>query len=150
MKAGDLVFVISDRSGLEPGTRAQIVAVNGSSVWVAIDSPAQRPVLPLQAWDLLPARTYGCAVLQTVCETLRSLKARGGSLVLLTPEHLVRHLVEHGLSGPAARQCVALWDTPEEAAPPLPVGEWLQRIKRHYGQETILRPNEPSDPSPGV
>lgn len=49
-------------------------------------------------------------------------------------------LVEHGLSAPAARQCVELWDTEQAGAAPVPVREWLRRIKRYYGQQTILPP----------
>jgi hypothetical protein len=145
MKVGDPVFVVSYRSGLEPGTRARIVALDGSSAWVSVSSPAEHQVLPVQTWDLLPARAYGCAVLHAVCETIRSLQARCGSILLLTPEQLVRKLVEHGLSPRVARQCVELWDTEPEGAPPVPIREWLRRIKRHYGQGTTLQPSGPED-----
>jgi hypothetical protein len=98
MKVGDLVFIVSDHRGLEPGTRAQVVAVEGSSAWVLLDSPAERVELPVQIWDLLPARTYGRAVLQAVHATVRSLKVSSdGSTLLLKPEQLVGKLVEHGL-----------------------------------------------------
>ena len=149
MKVGDPVFIVSYRSGLEPGTRARIVALDGSSAWIAVSSPAEPQVLPVQTWDLLPARTYGCAVLHVICETIRSLRFSGGSTLLLTPEQLVRKLVEHGLSPRVARQCVDLWDTEPDGAPPLPVREWLRRIKRHYSQGTLLQPSGPKDQSRG-
>ena len=148
MKVGDLVFVISDRSGLEPGTRARIVALEGSSAWVSTGSPAGHEVLPVQTWDLLPARLYGYAVLHVVCETVRSLKARAGSTLLLKPEYLVRKLVEHGLSVPVARQCTELWDMEPEAVTPLPVREWLRRIKRYYGQGAALPPGGKNNTRP--
>ena len=137
MKVGDLVFVVSDRAGVEPGTRAQVVALNGSSAWVLPDSPPGGPVLPVQTWDLLPARTYGRVVLDAVRQTVRNLKAGSGSTSLLEPEQLVGKLVEHGLSVPAARRCVELWDAEQRGTIPLRVREWVQRIKRYYGQESI-------------
>ena len=145
MKTGYLVFVISDHPGLEPGVRVQVVALDGLSAWVLLDSPAERQVLPVRTWDLLPAKAYRRAVLEVVRKTVGSLEASSGSTLLLKPEQLVRKLVEHGLSAPAARQCVELLDTEQEAATPVPVREWLQRIKRHYGQGTVLQPDGPSD-----
>ncbi|MBV8899194.1 MAG: hypothetical protein JOY92_03665 [Verrucomicrobia bacterium] len=147
MKVGDPVFIVSYRSGLEPGTRARIVALDGSSAWVSVSSPAEPRVFLMQIWDLLPARTYGCVVLHVVCDTIRSLKASGGSTLLLTPEQLVRKLVEHGLSPRVARQCVELWDTQQENANPLPVQDWLRQIKRYYSQGIVLQPSGPTDQS---
>ena len=140
MKVGDPVFIVSCKSGLEPGTRARIVALDGSNAWVSVSSPAELHVLPVQIWDLLPARTYGCAVLHVVYETLRTLKNDSGSILLLTPGQLVGKLVEHGLSPRVARQCVELWNPEQEGASPMPVREWLRRIRRHYSQGTVLHP----------
>lgn len=148
MKVGDPVFIVSYRSGLEPGTRARIVALDGSSAWVSVSPPPERQIFPVQTWDLLPAGTYACAVLHVVCDAIRSLKARGGSTLLLTPERLVRTLVEHGLSPRVARQCVKLWDAQQEDANPLPVRDWLRQIKRHYSQGIGLQPSGPKDPIP--
>jgi hypothetical protein len=150
MKVGDPVFIVSYQSGLEPGTRARIVALDGSTAWVSVISPAEHQALPVQTWDLLPARTYGSAVLHVVCETIRTLRVNGGSTLLLTPEQLVRKLVEHGLSLRVARQCVELWNPEQEGAPPLPVREWLRRIRRHYSHGTALRPGGQEDQSAEV
>lgn len=139
MKVGDPVFIVSYKSGLEPGTRARIVALDGPDAWVSVSSPADHQVFLVQTWDLLPARTYGCAVLHVVCETIRSLRIDGGSTLLMTPEQLVRKLVEHGLSLRVAHQCVELWKSEQEAASPLPIREWLRRIRRHYSQGTSLQ-----------
>ncbi|MBV9999977.1 MAG: hypothetical protein JO015_12805 [Verrucomicrobia bacterium] len=139
MKVGDPVFIISYKPGLEPGTRARIVALDGSDAWVLVSSSADQQVLPVRTWDLLPARTYGCAVLHVVCETIRSLQIDSGSTLLMTPEQLVRKLVEHGLSRQIAHQCVELWNPGQETASPLPIREWLRRIRRHYSQGTSLQ-----------
>jgi hypothetical protein len=148
MKVGDPVFIVSCKPGLEPGTRARIIALDGSNAWVSVSSPPESQVLPVQTWDLLPARTYGCAVLHVVCETIRSLKSHGGSTLLLTPGQLVRKLVEHGLSPRVARQCVALWDPESESASPVPVREWLRRIKHHYNQGSAPQPDRQNSGSP--
>lgn len=145
MKVGDPVFVVSCTAGLEPGTRARIAALDGSIAWVSVSSPAEPQLLPVQIWDLLPARVYGCAVLHGVCATVRSLKAGGGSTLLLTPEQLVRKLIEHGLNPSSARQCVELWNTDEQALAPLSVREWLLRIKRYYNPRAIPPPGVPND-----
>jgi hypothetical protein len=101
-----------------PG-RARIIALDGSSVWVLLDSPAEREMLPVQTWDLLPAKAYGRAVLQVVRKTVRSLEASSSSTLVVKPEQLVRKLVEHGLSATAARQCAELLGTEQETVTPL-------------------------------
>ena len=136
MKIGDPVYLITDQLKTGAGIPGMICALQDSTVEVAVESAHGTKILEVKNWaDILPSNLYAHSILNVVYHAYEDIELRYGSILNLTTEEIGAQLIQQGLAPQTARRCADLFDEVEWHNAPLPLRQWLRRIRDFYHKE---------------
>ncbi len=132
MKIGDPVYLITDQLQTGAGIRGMICALQDSTIEVAVESAHGTKILEVRNRDILPSNLYTHSILNVVYQTYEKIEHKHGSILNFTIEEIVAQLIQQGLAPQTARRCADLFDDVEWHDTPLPLRQWLRRIRDFY------------------
>jgi hypothetical protein len=132
MKIGDPVYLITDQLQTGAGIRGMICALQDSTIEVAVESAHGTKILAVRNRDILPSNLYTHSILNVVYHTYAEIELKHGSILNLTTEEIGAELIQQGLAPQTARRCADLFDDVEWHDAPLPLRQWLRRIRDFY------------------
>jgi hypothetical protein len=133
MKIGDPVYLITDQRQTGAGVPGMIFALQDSTVEVAVEYVQGTKILEVRNWeDILPSNLYAHSILNVVYHAYEDIELRYGSILNLTTEALGAQLIRQGLAPETARRCADLFDEVEWHNTPMPLRQWLRRIRDFY------------------
>jgi hypothetical protein len=136
MKIGDPVYLITDQLQTGAGIPGMIFALQDSRVEVAVESAHGTKILEVRNRDeILPSNLYAHSILNVVYHAYEDIELRYGSILNLTTEEIGAQLIQKGLAPQTARRCADLFDQVEWHNTPLPLRQWLRRIRDFYHKE---------------
>jgi hypothetical protein len=146
MKIGDHVYVITDQRQTGAGIPGMIYALQDSTVEVVVEFAHGPKILKVRnREDILPSNLYTHSILNLVYQTYEEIEHKYGSILNLTTEKIVAQLIQQGLAPQTARRCVDLFDEVEWHNAPLPLRQWLERIRDFYHRSRLVQ--KPSPPT---
>ena len=136
MKIGDPVYLITDQLQTGAGIPGMICALQECTVQVVVESAHGAKILEVRNWaDILPSNLYAHSILNVVYHAYEDIELRYGSILNLTTEEIGAQLIQQGLAPQTARCCADLFDEVEWHNAPLPLRQWLRRIRDFYHKE---------------
>jgi hypothetical protein len=132
MTSGDRVYLITDHLRTGAGVPATIIAIQDSTVEVAVEFTDRTEVLKVGTWDILPSNLYTHSILNVVYQTYEVIEHEHGSILNFTAEEIVAKLNQQGLAPQTARRCADLFDEVDWRKAQLPLRQWLRRIRDFY------------------
>jgi hypothetical protein len=133
MKAGDHVYLITDQLQTGSGIPGIIYAVQDSTGEVVVESTHGPKILKVRnREDILPSNLYTHSILNFVYQTYQEIEHKHGSILNLTTEEIVTHLIQRGLEPQAARHCAKILDEVDWLKAKLPLRQWLESIRDFY------------------
>ena len=136
MKIGDPVYLITDQLKTGAGIPGMICSLQDSTVEVAVESANGTKILAVRKWEeILPSNLYAHSILNVVYHTHEDIELRYGSILNLTTKEIGAQLIQKGLAPQTARRCADLFDEVEWHNAPLPLRQWLTRIRDFYHKE---------------
>ena len=132
MTIGDRVYLIKDHLRTGAGVHATIIAIQDSTVEVAVEFTDRTEVLKVGTWDILPSNLYTHSILNVVYQTYEVIEHEHGSILNFTAEEIVAQLNQQGLAPQTARRCADLFDEVDWHEAQLPLRRWLRRIRDFY------------------
>jgi hypothetical protein len=133
MKIGDSVYLITDQRQTGAGVPGMICAMQDSTVEVAVESANGTKILEVRnREDILPSNLYTHSILNVVYHAYEEIELKYGSILNLTTEEIVAELIQQGLAPQTARRCADFFDEAEWHDAPLPLRQWLRRIRDFY------------------
>jgi hypothetical protein len=133
MKVGDPVYLITDQLQTGAGIPAIICALRDSTIEVAVETAHGTKIMKVRnREDILPSNLYTHSILNVVYHTYHEIELKYGSILNLSAEEIGAQLIQHGLAPQTARRCADLFDDVEWLKAPLPLRQWLRRIRDFY------------------
>jgi hypothetical protein len=133
MKIGDTVYLITDQQQTGGGIPGRIRALEDSKIAVALQLPQGSEILEVRnREEILPSHIYTHSILSLVYHTYEKIELRHGSILNLTATEISAELTRQGLAPQTARRCAELFNKVEWRDSPLPLREWLKRIRDCY------------------
>jgi len=140
MKIGDHVYLITDQLKTGAGIPGIIYAVQDSTVEVVVESSHGPKVLKVRNREnILPSNLYTHSILNVVYQSYEEIQHKYGSILNLTIEEIVAHLIRHGLAPQTAGRCADLFDEVEWHKLQLPLRHWLERIRDFYHRPRLVQ-----------
>ena len=140
MKIGDHVYLITDQLKTGAGIPGMIYALQDSTVEVVVEANHGPKIFKVRnREDIIPSNLYTHAILNVVYQSYEEIQHKYGSILNLTTEEIVAHLIGRGLAPQTARRCADLFDEVEWHKAQLPLRHWLERIRDFYHRPRLVQ-----------